>query len=152
MAYVFHCKICGKKLFSYEVNQRMYKSPLCTCKYCGTEYIDPRCQELAVTGIPAQELKPVRSVIFCVLGLLIGWRGYYLFGMRTIGLPENMQWFLPSVLLLLGGIMVIAGIVDFVRIITGAKKKKLEKMLEESKLRLQDEAYVMKLKQLGYLS
>lgn len=151
MAYVFQCNSCGKKLFSYEANQRIYKSPLCTCKHCGTSYIDPRCQELAVTGIPEQELKPVRSIIFCFLGLVIGWRGYYLFGMRTLGLPENMQWLLPTALSLLGGAMLVAGLIDLIRILTGAKKKKLEKMLEESKLRMQDEAYVAKLKQLGYL-
>lgn len=151
MAYEIHCKSCGKKLLSYEKYQKKYKSPLAVCKKCGTEYFDPRCHELAVEGIPEAEFSIKSDIVLLVIGALICWRGYYLFGMHMLGTPDSMQFLMPSVILLLGIGMVIGAIADMIRISTGSKRRKYERLLEESRLRMEDEDYVQKLKETGYL-
>lgn len=138
-------------MLSYEKYQKKYKSPLESCKKCGTEYIDPRCHELAAEGIPEAEFSIKSDIVLLVIGALICWRGYYLFGMRMLGTPDSMQFLMPSVILLLGIGMVIGGIVDMIRISTGSKRRKYERLAEESRLRMEDEEYVQKLKELGYI-
>lgn len=151
MAYELHCKSCGKKLLKYETYERKYKCPLEKCKKCGQEYIDPRCHELALEGIPEDEFKVTRCIILFVIGALIAWRGYYLFSVHMLGTPESMQWLLPTAILLLGVAIVVGAIVDSIRILSGSKRRKYESLLEESKARLADEEYVQKLKNLGYI-
>ncbi|MGN0495309.1 MAG: hypothetical protein ACI4GW_03710 [Lachnospiraceae bacterium] len=150
MAYEVHCKYCGKRLLKYEIWEKKYKSPIATCKKCGKDYIDPRCHEIAFEGIPKAELKVTKDFVLLFIGALIIWRGYYLFGMHMLGTPDGMQWLLPSVVLLLGIVIVIASVVDAVAILTGVKKRKFEKLLEESHTRIKDESYLQKLEELGY--
>lgn len=151
MAYELRCKKCGKKLLSYEAYQRKYGSPLKNCKACGAEYIDPRFHELAIEGYPEQEFKKVYSVIMIVIGGLILWRGIYMFGLHQMGLPEEMQWVLPGVITLLGVAFIIGGVVDLIRIATGLKVRKFEKLMNESRERMADENYTAKLEWLGYI-
>lgn len=151
MAVEIHCKGCGHKLLKYEKYERKYKSPIASCKKCGKDYIDPRCHELAIEGIPEGDFKITNDIILLVIGALIAWRGYYLFGLRMLGTPDAMQWVLPTVILLLGIAIILGGIVDFIRIITGIKRRKYEKDLKESKERISNEDYIQKLRDLGYI-
>jgi len=151
MAYEIYCKNCGRKLLKYEKYERKYKSPVACCKKCGKEYIDPRCHELAIEGIPEAEFKVTNGIILFIIGVLIAWRGFYLFGMRMLGTPDSMQWLMPSAILLLGLAMIIGAIIDLIRILTGSKKRRYERLLEESKVRISSDEYIWKLKNLGYL-
>ena len=152
MANELRCKNCGKKLLTYEPYERKYGSPLRSCKKCNQEYIDPRYHELAVTGIPEREFKLPTMVVMLVIGVLITWRGVYLFGMRGLdALSETLPWLLPAVILFMGIVLVIGSIVESIRIISGSKRRKYERLLEESKSRLLDENYINKLQELGYL-
>lgn len=151
MAYEIKCGNCGKRLLRYEVYEKKYKSPLTVCKHCGCEYIDPRCQELALTGIPEREFKLLNTVIMLLIGILIMWRGIYLLDMKMLNMPDYAQWVLPTVILLLGFVFVVAAIVEFIRIVSGKKRKKYERLLKESQNRMLDEEYIAKLKKYGYL-
>lgn len=151
MAYEMYCKNCSSKLLKYEKWERKYKSPISTCKKCGKEYLDPRCQELAVEGISKEEFKVSRDIVLLIIGGLIIWRGYYLSGMHILGTPDSMQWLVPTVVLLLGIAMLIVSVADAIGIITGLKRRKFEKLLKESQDRMNDENYVIKLKELGYI-
>lgn len=113
--------------------------------------MDPRCHELAVEGIPKEEFKISRDIVLLIIGGLVAWRGYYIFGMHMLGYPDSMQWLVPTVVLLLGIAMLIASVVDAISIITGLKKRKFEKILNESRDRMNDDNYVTKLKELGYI-
>lgn len=146
----FRCPSCGKKLFSYEPRFRKYGKITANCKSCGALYADPRCYELALGGIPGDEylLGPYISVI--AIGALIVWRGVYIMGQKQLGVMEEMQWFLPSAFLVIGGLMVIGGIIGAILLKAGIKAKRLEKKLEESKLRLRDPVYVNELRSLGF--
>lgn len=149
MSYVLKCSNCNKTLITYEGRERKYGSPFFNCKKCGTEYVDPRYQELAVVGIPESEFGYGTSIICLVIGGLLLWRGIYLLGVRMLGTPDFMQWVLPTMVLILGGAFVVMAIVDFVSIVSGGKRKKFERLYEESLARMQDEAYVEKLKKCG---
>lgn len=151
MAYEIYCKYCDSKLLKYDKWEKKYKSPIATCKKCGKEYLDPRCHELAIEGIPEAEFKVANDLVLLIIGGLITWRGYYLFGMHMLGTPDSMQWVVPTVVLILGLAMVVAAFVDGIRILTGLKKRKFEKILEESQNRMKDDNYIQKLKELGYM-
>ena len=151
MAYVMYCNNCGKKLLRYEKYEIKYKSPISCCKTCGKEYIDPRCKELAIEGIPDSEFRIIYRIVLLIIGVLIAWRGGDLFGMHMLGTPEAMQFLLPSVILLLGSAIIIGAIVDMVYILTGRKRQKYDILMEESRHRMSNEEYIQKLKALGYI-
>lgn len=151
MAYEVYCKQCNCKLLTYEKWQKKYKSPIAICKKCGNEYLDPRCHELAIEGIPQEEFKVSKDFILLLVGGLIAWRGYVLFGMHMLGTLASTQWLLPTVILILGIALILVSILDLISILTGLKKRKYEKLLEESQNRIKDDNYVLKLKQIGYM-
>lgn len=145
------CRKCGKKLLTYsQINVRKYKSPLHTCKKCGTKYIDPRCHEIAIEGIPADTFQISSYVILMIFGALILYRGIYLFGMHQMGVPDSTQWILPSVFAMGGLVMIIGGIAEIVMIITGIKAQKYERLRRQSEDRLRNKSYVYTLQDLGY--
>ena len=48
-----YCSKCGKKLLSYNPPGFIrYKSPVKRCPSCNTRYVDPRCWEIAIQGLP----------------------------------------------------------------------------------------------------
>lgn len=151
MAYTIKCESCGKKLLTYETYEIKYGSPLKACRACGREYIDPRYREMVITGFPEKEFKKSTCLIMLIIGVFILWRGIYLFGMRQLNVINELQWVVPAVVTLLGAIFVIGSIVEFIRILSGSKLRKYNRLMEESKKRTQDEGYVYKLKKLGYL-
>ena len=150
MTYDFICPCCGKKLFSFEKRMVIYESPLKTCKKCGTAYLDPRCHEMAAEGIPDDSFKISPSVVAMVIGALILWRGVHLAGMKQLGMPEEMQWFLPTAFILFGAGVILWGLSDIIMIKTGKKADKLKKKYDESLERLSNISYARTLAQMGY--
>lgn len=149
MSIEFRCPSCGKKLFSYEPRIRKYGSLIKECRKCGSEYIDPRYYELALNGIPDDEYKVFPYVFMIIFGGLVIWRGLRLFGMRQLGVPNELQLLLPSVLLIMGVVFVIWAIAGIIMLKTGLHKKKIERLLSESQERLKDSNYVSRLRSLG---
>ncbi len=150
MSIEFKCPSCGKKLFTYEYRIRKYGCLIKECKKCGSEYIDPRYYELALDGIPEDEFKMTPYVFMMILGGLITWRGLYLFRMRQLGMPDEMQWLLPTVFTILGIVLVIGAIVGMISLKTGLHKKKIERLMAESRARVSDMDYIRRLRRLGY--
>lgn len=144
------CGSCGKKLLTYEIYTRKYGSPLKECKKCGAQYIDPRFHELAAEGLPEAELKLSPAFVIMVFGGLVLWRGIHLTGMRELGVPEETQWFMPTMFIILGALLIIGGIVEIILIKCGAKEKKFKRLYEESRQRLSDKEYAHRLSLLGY--
>ena len=149
--YELKCKGCGKKLLTYsQASLRKYESPLKSCPKCGMAYADPRCREIAVEGIPSDTFNIPAYVIMGVFGGLILYRGIHVLGMRQLGTPDQIQWLLPAMLILIGIILVAGGIIEVISITTGVKKRKYERLTEESEKRLADRNYAYTLKELGY--
>lgn len=149
--YEVRCKGCGKKLLTYnEGSFRKYKSPLKQCKKCGAKYLDPRCHEIAIEGIPSDSFSVTSYLILLIFGAFILYRGIYLFGRHQLGVIEEIQWLLPAVFVIGGGIMVIGGIIEIISIISGSKCRKFDRLKMESEERLADNSYAYQLKELGY--
>lgn len=141
--YQINCKTCGRKLLTYSNGSiRQYKSPVKSCKKCGTKYLDPRCHEIALEGIPSDTFSITSYLILLVIGALVLYRGIYLFGMRQLGVTNGLQWLMPTLFVVMGAVMVIIGLIQIILIITGVKQRKYDRLMEESKNRLKDENYV----------
>ena len=149
MSIEFKCPSCGKKLFSYEARVRKYGSLIKECRKCGSEYIDPRYYELALSGIPDDEYKIFPYMFMIVIGGLVIWRALHLFGLRQLGVPSEIQWLLPSVLLIMGIVFVVGALAGIIMIKTGLRKKKIDRLLAESQERLKDSSYISRLRSLG---
>ena len=147
---ILYCSECGKKLMAYDSKSfRRYKSPVKKCKKCGNLYIDPRCHELAIEGIPS-DVFSVKSYIFLIIfGILLLWRGVYLLNQIQLGVPHEIQWLMPGVLITLGAVYIIGGIAEIISVKTGLKEKKYNKLYVESAERLKDVDYVSTLRNLG---
>lgn len=145
------CKNCGKRLLKYsQASIQRYKSPVKNCKKCGTRYADPRCHEIAIEGIPSDTFSISSYVIMMIIGALIFCRGIQLFGKYQIGIPNEIQWILPCLFVIIGAVMVVGSIVEIILIKTGRKAVKYDKLRAESENRLSDKRYVYILKDLGY--
>lgn len=146
------CKYCNKKLYTYsQVSFRGYKSLVKECPKCRNQYIDYRCHELALEGIPQDKFEIKNLIIIFIVGLLIAYRGYYLTGRQQINVLDSMQWILPAYFIFWGAGMVLYAIFDAVRIAMGTKKKHYERMLEDSKKRLEDREYLATLAHFGVI-
>lgn len=145
------CAKCGKHLLTYTSPSRLYKSPVSTCPKCGSLYLDPRCHELAIEGIP-KDMFDIKSFgALGVVGVYILYRGIHMLGLRQIGSPEEIQGALPYVLILMGAMLILGGCIEIVTILFGIKRKKYDKLMEESQARMLNPSYVMVLEDLGYI-
>ena len=150
MSVEFHCPACGKKLFSYEPRARRYEKMIKECKKCGGQYLDPRSYELAMSGIPEDEFKISSYLVVAAFGGILAWRGLYLFQKYQLGVPGFMQKFLPTVFLIMGVVLVLAGIWNVISILTGLTKKKMDRLYQESLVRMRDTNYIYSLEKMGY--
>lgn len=145
------CASCGKRLLTYDnTSFRQYKSPVKQCKKCGAYYLDPRCHEIAIEGVPDAEFSVGSYIVLLIFGGLGLYRGMYLSDRHQLNTPESAQWVLPTMLVLMGIVLILGGIVEIIRIKTGAKARKYEKLRIESEERLQNRSYAYQLRDLGY--
>ena len=150
MSDILRCKCCNKKLCNKENFKIKYKSPVGRCKKCGTEYIIPGCHEISLFEVKEAEFQIRGWIILSVFGALIALRGCHLFGMHELGSESDshfMAWFIT----ILGIAIIGIALYNFVYTFTGYKKKKYDRLIHESKVRMSDEEYVSKLIKLGYL-
>jgi hypothetical protein len=85
-----------------------------------------------------------------IVGGLILWRGLYLFTVHQLGTSENIQWLYPTTFTVMGIFCILCAIYQIIIILTGIKRKKFEKLRQESEERLQDYNYAKTLVSLGY--
>ena len=144
------CPECGHKFFYYNGRQWNYGSPIRTCKKCGKQYADTRYHEIEIDGFARGSMSIAGGLIVAVIGGLCIYRGISLSKGYMLGTPEEAQWFMPTLIFLMGCAVVIFGITYIIKILTGLKTKKFEKLRMESEERLQDYNYAHMLKDLGY--
>lgn len=144
------CSHCEKKLLTYNPTSRKYKSPLRKCKKCGTEYLDPRCHEIAAEGIPADTFSIPSYLVLIAVGGLIIWRGLYLFSRCYLNTSDSLPWLMPTVFTIMGSVFALGGILEIISIATGRKAERFERLRQESEERLLDNSYARTLLNLGY--
>lgn len=150
MSREFHCPSCDKKLFTYEERTRKYGSLLKECKKCGAQYLDPRYYELAIDGIPEDEFGVGRYSLAILIGAFFGWRGIRTANIYMYTGADPVRWLLPISFILISFIVVITGLYEIFTIATGLKRKKMDRLYEESKARMKDSGYIYTLQKHGY--
>ncbi|MCR5720698.1 MAG: hypothetical protein K6F84_09030 [Lachnospiraceae bacterium] len=152
MSASFKCPNCSRKLFSYEPGAQKYGSMVGMCKYCNSKYLDPRYKEAAITGIPKRELGYVGAVVLLLFGGFMAWRGYSVLSNIDSYFDADMLRVRSWVFVILGILFVVAGLIEAIFVVTGLKKKKMEKIMAESVNRLKNESYVWDLVKLGVIN
>lgn len=142
------CPHCEKVISGYSPAARDYGTPIRTCRNCNQQYLDSRFIELAVEEPAPRDLSVSTGLKVILLGAigLIASLGLTLFSLSSRGVysPKMIVVSAFSVFL------IIYGIVDAIRVKTGAKMKSLDRKRYESEQRLMDKAYAYQLRELGY--
>ena len=146
------CPCCNKKFFYYDSRQYFCGSPIRTFRKCGGSYIDKRYHELAIEGLPGSEFSKGSYLFLIALGAYVLYRGIHLIGYRELGMSDTAvsRWLLPVVFTVMGLVLIIGGIIELIRIISGSKARKWEQKRQQSVARLRNPDYAWKLKQAGY--
>lgn len=142
------CPYCEKAISGYSSAARDYGTPIRTCRNCNQQYLDSRFIELAVEEPAPRDLSAstgLKVALFGAAGLIIS-VGFTLFTLFSRG-EYYPKMILVSVMSV---ILIIYGIVDAIRVKTGAKMKSLDRKRDESEQRLMDKAYAHQLRELGY--
>ncbi|MCM1298598.1 MAG: zf-TFIIB domain-containing protein [Firmicutes bacterium] len=142
------CPNCGKKISDYNPNSYLYGSPIKYCKKCKGAYVDTTYHEIAVDGFPKEEMKTSTGLKSALFGLAV----FVICGgifVAEIMFTDGYYRVFP-VMAVVGFIAMIAGIVDAIRVKSGAKAGSMEKLRQESIQRLNDVQYAMQLRELGY--
>lgn len=142
------CPYCGKKFHDYNASSTDFGSPIRKCRYCQKEYLDRRYHEIAVEGWNESSLNISRSLKVIAIGLVI----FLVAGGLTAYTIYFKNYYMTKGVLsaFCGALIVIVGIVDAVRIKTGAKQKSLELKRAESEKRLSNPVYAHQLSELCY--
>lgn len=141
------CPYCGKEIWAYNERDWKYGSPIRNCKGCGKKYLDTRYHEIAIDGIAPNALNAKSSAMSLVFGL----------GFIIIPALVNLAFiycagyysFMLVMLSLVGVLIIIMMLIDIIRIKTGSKERRLEKLKSESEQRLQNTLYVQELQDVG---
>lgn len=114
-----------------------YGSPIKVCKYCGKEFIDSEYKEIALEGIPNKEdynRFTKGTILYTVLAFAMA----YFSWLFDFGL-------LPFVFIALGLIIIGSDLVSYTK-----RQKHLEKEIMESKKRMENPEYALRLARHGY--
>lgn len=143
MAYLYHCPYCNSSTKTVSENLHTYGCPLKTCRTCKKQYIDPYCEELALTpyrpySVPRLFIGHIFHGIglsFIITALVLFLTGSEPAAWITWGISFPVCWVLFFLFSLL-------------------KRKKVDqrhyKAWKSSYQRLQDPAYAALLANLGY--
>ena len=149
------CSGCGVKLSIVEQGRvHRYGSPIRQCPRCARSYVDRNYHEIEIEGIRESDISLKKSLgitLFClILCIACVAAIIFLYAYRSPNaiFVKKPTVFILGALLFGLGFFVMVG--DTVKILTGARKRELEKERQESVKRLSNREYVLMLQQLGY--
>lgn len=144
------CPYCKTKLFTYNQNQLkwLYGSPIRPCKKCKRNFIDIRYHEIAIEGIELGTFSIKKAIKSALILAAISFISYLLLYYER----HYQEYYHPQfyAIIIVSAIGALFMIFDAIKIITGIKKKKIEKLQNESITRLKDKSYAQQLAGLGY--
>ena len=114
-----------------------YGSPIKVCKYCKKEFIDSDYIEIALEGVPNQEdyKRLTKGTIAYTIASFVMAFFFYIFDFC----------FLPILFVILGVIIIESDLTSYKK-----RQKHLEKEILESRKRMEDPQYALRLMQHGY--
>ena len=143
-----NCPHCKRKLFNYNPGSWRYESPIRTCFKCKKKYVDTRYHEIVIDGIRQDSLSTDGAVNGILVGIVIA---AIFFGLTYWTISYDGSYYPKAVFLgIVGVIIMVVSIVDFLMILTGAKKRRFDALREKSDQRLQDKNYAQELLLVGY--
>lgn len=143
------CPHCGKEMKGYMETQFDFGSPLQTCKKCKGTYLDRRYHEIEIDGMGnAAEMSGKRAKLLVMFGLIF-------FGVAlllNLGMILSMGKYSVRgvMIMLLGLVMLVGGLIEWILVKTGVRERRLEKKRLESQRRLENPEYARTLAELGY--
>lgn len=142
------CPYCEKKFNNYNASSCDFGSPVRKCRYCQHEYLDRRYHEIAVDGWNEASLNATNSLKVAGIGLI----GFLVAGGLTAYTIYNEGYYMTKCVAagILAFVIMIVGIIDFIRVKTGAKQRSIEKKKAESEERLKNREYALLLAENGY--
>ncbi len=143
-----NCPYCGAKILFYYDKEWRYGSPVRNCKKCGKKYVDERYHEIVVEGIEPGALSIKRNGIGMLIMLGIFLVSFLIHFYQVNQKSTYDLTFCAFMVIALLGILLF--VIDSIRILTGTKVKKLERLREQSVKRLQNWSYAKELEALGY--
>lgn len=143
------CPYCGKDIsLNYMQREWKYGSPIRVCKKCNQKYIDKRYHEIAVEGINPDTFDLKKSLISLLLGVILLVLSVVINGITIF---TGGYYYSKIAFLGVAGIaIIIFMIIDIIRMKTGLKERRLEKVMLESVNRLQNKEYAHELASVGY--
>ena len=137
-----HCPNCGVE--SKEKKIYAYGSPIVKCHKCQVEYYDDRFHEIALDGIRPEDQTTIREAITIIgVGIIIGAASLGFNWLTSTYLGRIWIIFVFGVIF--GVLAILYGIYKTFAILTGAEKRRWERLTAESKQRVSDPAYIMRL-------
>ena len=141
------CPYCQKKVPGYKPTKIAYGTPIQTCPKCGHDYYDRRFFEPAVSGFVMGELDKKRPLKLGFSGLVCF---LICFGVNWLQIRESGEYYVYLAIIQFVSIFVIlAAIIDAIRIVVGSKRKKLDFIMWQSDERLKNTEYAVFLKEKG---
>ena len=146
------CPKCGNELKAVAAGKAyLYGSPIRQCAKCAQPYVDRNYHEIEIDGIREEDLSAKKSLgltLFCLVGLAVCIGCWILLKNASGFIVKSPAAFIVGTLLF--GIGFFAMLIDTFKILTGSKKKQLEKERQASIQRLSNQEYALKLQKLGY--
>ena len=141
------CPHCQKKVPGYNPTKVAYGIPIQTCPKCGNDYYDRRFFEPAVSGFVMGEMDKKRPLKLGFAGLICF---LICFGVNWLQIHETGEFYIYlAIMEFVSIIVIIAAIIDAIRISAGSKRKKLDFLMWQSDERLKNTEYAVFLKEKG---
>lgn len=134
---VVRCPHCNKYLGRRAKVEYRIGSPFLVCPYCEKEYVDSDYHEIAIEDYrPKSSIGDMAKLLLVCIVCAIAVSGWSL---------ALFGWLCLAVL-----IVAIATLVEIIKQVSGIAQRKYEKQLEESKARMRNPAYALKLRAAGF--
>lgn len=140
---IISCPNCKQKIERRNLIDYRVGSPFRTCPSCGAEYIDRDYHELAIE--PYKDPKPIKVYLLMALAfaVMLPLIAYYI-------APDEWQVFAVILVPLTVLPCLLIAMVKYLRRITGAEKRELQRELDASTSRFRDPVYCYKMLRAGY--
>ena len=142
-----YCPHCNANIPVHADDDYLYGSPIQTCPKCNGQYLDRHYHEAEIDGFDKSDISPKavgKDVVFYGAAMLVTAL------INVLLYFVNMISFI-FILILIGTVFLFfSTLKKSAKVLTGIRKKELDKELLASQTRLADKEYARTLKELGY--
>ena len=142
-----YCPHCNENIPVHADDDYLYGSPIQTCSKCGGQYLDRQFHEAEIEGFHESDTSKkaaAKDVVFYGAAVLVtALINVVLFFLNRIS-------FILLLVLICAVVLFFSSLKKSAKVLTGVRKKELDKELAASRSRLENKEYARTLKELGY--